>query len=222
MPALTSYSNLAEPRKLSVAETALTALLDEPDIVAAMTKRKYDAKKVGAGRKLMDAAAGTLDVQSGSAGDRIAATDEQMDRLADAQALYASLAGTARAVFGDEPEAMTALGLTGTHRKTYEARLGRMRAFTVEARKPARLARFEEETDDVDATDFDALDAALAAAGAEISEQDRSTARAKGATGSREAAFAALTKWMLKMHGHARVVLRGRPDLLEMLGIPRR
>lgn len=222
MPALDYYTNLAEPRQLSVAKTALTALVDEPDIVEAMLARNYDAKKVGEGRARMAAAAGTIDAQSGRTGDRISATGKQRDRLGGAQALYSALAGTARAIFGDEPEAMTALGLTGSHRKTYEARLARMREFTVEARKPDRLARFTEETTDVDETDFDALDAALAAAGTQISAQDGSTYRAKGSTDSRDAAFQALEKWMLKMHGHARVVLKGRPDLLEMLGIPRR
>lgn len=222
MPALTHYSNLADPRQLSVAETALTALLTEPDVVAAMLPRKYDAKRVGQGRALLEAAGGTADVQSGRTGDRSLATARQGSGMGEAEGLYRALAGTARAVFRDDPEALRALGLTGSHRKTFEARLARMREFTVEARKPERLAGFTEETDDVDETDFDALDAALAVAGKQISAQDGATYRAKGSTDSREAAFGALEKWMLKMHGHARVVLKGRPDLLEMLGIPRR
>ena len=222
MPALTHFVNLPDTRQLSLTETALTALLNEPDVAGAMVARKYDAKKVAQGRALMEAAAATLDVQTGRVGDRSLATGAQAGRMRDAQALYRALAGTAKAIFRDDAEALRALGLTGEHRKTHEARLERMRGFTVEARKPERLARFTEETTDVDETDFDALDAAIAAAGKEVSAQDGSVARAKGSTDARAAAFSALEKWMLKMHGHARVVLRERPDLLEMLGIPRR
>ena len=214
--------NLADSRQLAVTETALTALLSEPDVVEAMLARTYDSKKVGEGRALMEAAAATLDVQTGRAGDRSLETETQAGRMREAQALWRALSGTARAVFRDDAEALRALGLTGTHRQTFEARLERMRGFTVEAQKPERLARFTEETRDVDETDFDALDAAIGAAGSQISVQDGSAARAKGSTDAREAAFSALEKWMLKMHGHARVVLRERPDLLEMLGIPRR
>ena len=222
MPSLTHFTSLANDRQLSVAETALTALVENPEIAAAMQARNYDANKVGDGRARMEAAAATVDVQSGSGGDRNAATGAQAGLLRDAQALYRALAGTAKAIFRDEPEALRSLGLTGSHRRTYEGRIARMRLFTVEARKPERLARFAEETRDVDVTDLDALDAALVAASAQISVQDGQTVRAKGATDGREAAFGALEKWMLKMQGHARVVLRERPDLLEMLGIPRR
>ncbi|HEX9952424.1 MAG TPA: hypothetical protein VGB53_11690 [Rubricoccaceae bacterium] len=222
MPSLDYYTNLPNDRQLSVAERALTALLEEPEIAEAMLARNYDSKKVGEGRKLMEAAAGTVDVQTERAGDRSAATGTQAGRMREAQAMWRALSGTARAIFRDDAEALRALGLSGKHRGTYEARLARMRGFTVEARKPARLARFTEETRDVDETDFDALDAAIVAAGKQIVVQDGSEIRAEGSTDVREAAFSALEKWMLKMQGHARVVLRDRPDLLEMLGIPGR
>ena len=222
MPDLTHYTKLPDGRQLSVAERALTALLSEPDIVEAMLARTYDSKKVGEGRALVEAAKATVDVQTGRAGDRSLATGTQSERMRDAQAHWRALSGTARAIFRDDAEALRALGLTGKHRGTYEAKLARMQAFAVEARKPERLARFTEETRDVDETDLDALEAAVVAAGKQVSVQDGSEVRAKGSTDVRAAAFSALEKWMLKMHGHARVVLRERPDLLEMLGIPRR
>lgn len=52
-----------------------------------------------------------------------------------------------------------------------------------------------------------------------MSAQDRLSSRSQDASEGRAAAFRALRKWMMVMHGHARVVPKGRPQLLEMLGI---
>ncbi len=59
---------------------------------------------------------------SGCEGDRSLAKARQESESGEAAELYRPLAGTARAIFRDEPEALRALGLTGAHRKTYEAR----------------------------------------------------------------------------------------------------
>ncbi|HEX9952305.1 MAG TPA: hypothetical protein VGB53_11090 [Rubricoccaceae bacterium] len=221
MPAR-NYAQLPDADKLHKAATALDALLDEPEIAGAMTPRKYTKSgKVAEGRALLAAALAALEVQTEETGDKVLATDVQTDELGEAHGLYAALAGTARAVYMDDRAARVALGLTGTHDKSYVGRVRRMRDFVIEARKPHHLARFADESD-VDAEELDTLEAALDEASARISGQDVSAIRAKGSTDGREAALAALVKWMLKMHGHARVVLKGRPDLLEMLGIPRR
>jgi hypothetical protein len=217
-----NYAQLPDAEKIQKAQTALEALENEPEVAEAMEPRKYtEAQKVGEGRALLEAALGSVGGQTEEAGDRLSATADQRDLLADAHALYAPLAGTARAVFRDERDVLTALGLTGKHDKSYAGRIGRMRGFITEARKADRLARFADESE-VDAGELDELEAALASAEKGMTTQDRKASRSQHATGSREAAFAALTKWMLKMQGHARVVLRGKPQLLEMLGIPRR
>lgn len=221
MPAR-NYAQLSAADKLQRASEALDALVDEPDVAAAMGPRKYTkGEKVAEGRALLAAAVAAMEVQTKERGDKVLATDVQTDELAEAHGLYAALAGTARAVYMDDRAARVALGLTGTHDKSYVGRVRRMRDFVTEARKPHHLARFADESD-VDAEELDALAAALDAAERRVSAQDREATQARGATDGREAALRALTKWMLKMHGHARVVLKGRPDLLEMLGIARR
>ena len=217
------YSSLRASDQIQKATTALEALEHEPEIVAAMTPRKYTApQRIAEGRALLDAVRDVVEDRTERVGDRLSATAAQNDRLAGARAVYAPLAGTARAVFQDERDVLVALGLKGKHLNSYAARIERYRAFAVEARKPARLARFAEETDDIDATDFDELEAAIDAAEAGLSEQDRKASRSQDASEGRRAAFKALEKWMLRMQGHARVVLRGRPQLLEMLGVPPR
>lgn len=215
------YSSLPYADQIQKATTALAALESEPEIVAAMAARKYVAgeKKMTEGHALLQAARAYTDDQTEDEGDRLSATRAQNDRLADARAIWAPLAATARVLFRDDPDVLAALRLKGRHSNAYAARIERYRAFAVEARKPERLDRFTEETDDIDATDFDELEAALVTAEAGMTAQDRTEARSEDASEARRKAFKALEKWMLTMQGHARVVLRKRPQLLEMLGV---
>ncbi|HEX8385098.1 MAG TPA: hypothetical protein VF576_02885 [Rubricoccaceae bacterium] len=217
-----NYAQLRDAQKIQKAQTAFDALENEPEVVEAMAPRKYTKdKKVAEGRALLQAVQDAVGGQTEETGDRLSATAGQRDLLGAAHDLYAALAGTARAVYREEREDRVALGLTGTHDMSYAGRIQRMRDFITEARKPERLARFEDESE-LGAAALDELEGALDTAEKGMSSQDRTASRSQHATGSREAAFAALTKWMLKMQGHARVVLRGKPQLLEMLGIPRR
>lgn len=218
------YTSLRESDQIQKATTALEALETEPEIVAAMTQRKYEASgtKMTEGHALLQAVRDVVKEQTEDTGDKLSATQAQNDKLAGAWAVYAPLAATARAVFRDDPDVLTALGLKGKHKKSYAARIERYRSFAVEARKPERLARFAEETNDVDVTDFDELDAALDTAVAGMTAQDLTEARSEDASERRRKAFKALAKWMLTMQGHARVVLRDKPQLLEMLGVPPR
>jgi hypothetical protein len=82
------------------------------------------------------------------------------------------------------------------------------------------LVAFTDE--DVDVREFDDLRTAIDAAETEITQQDRLDARSQHTTKGREAAADALVDWMVEMQGHARILLRGKAQLLEMLGIPRR
>ena len=187
-----------------------------------MGPRKYTAsKKVAEGEALLAAARLTVEVQTGETGGRLSATRAQRNRLGGVQDLYRPLAATANVVFADDREVRTALGLTGAHGKSYGERLDRMRGFAVEMSKPERLGRM---TDDAGTTAKEIADlvAELDAAEQTMTAQDRLASRTQHASAGRAAAFRTLRKWMLTMHGHARVVLKGKPQLLEMLGIPRR
>lgn len=215
------FANLSDADKLLTAEGALVALETEPEIIEAMTKAKYtpDGKLVQ-GRALLLAARQAMEAQSERVGERLEQTVEQKDALADAQAQYSLLAGLARAVFRKRREVLTALGLTGEHGDSYGERIARMRLFTREARHADRLPELV--ADGLDVRELDELDEAVDTAEREIVAQDRLEARAEHSTEGREGAFAALVDWVLTMHGHARVRLRKKAQLLEMLGIPRR
>lgn len=217
-----SFPSLRASDKLVRAAGALDALVSDPTIAAAMGPRHYtEAEKVGEGRALLDALRAEMADQDAAAGDRLSATAAQRDALRDAQDLYKPLAETARVVFADDPEVLTALGLRGTFKQSYAARLERMRLFAGEARKTSRMDRLAADTE-ITPADLDALEAAADAAEARMTGQDAHAALSGQASDERGAAEKALDRWMLTMQGHARVVLRGTPALLERLGVPRR
>lgn len=217
-----SFPSLRTSDKVVKAKGALDALVTNADIVAAMAPRHYtEGEKVKEGRALLQAVRDEMEDQDEEIGDKLSATAGQNDGLADVQAGYKPFAETARVVFEDEEDVLTALGLRGEHKKSYAARLERMRQFVAEARKPARLARIESETE-YTAKDLDALEAAIDAGEAGLTTQDEHEALAEQSTDERTVAVKALDKWMLTMQGHARVRLRGKRQLLEMLGVPRR
>lgn len=217
-----SFPNLRTSDKIVKAAGALDALDAQPEIVAAMAPRHYTPAKLNAdGRALLAAVREEIGEQDDAAGDRLSATAAQTDALEDAHELYKPFAETARVVFADDEEVLTALGLRGEFQKSYAARLERMRTFAGEARKPARLSRIEADTE-YRAKDLDALAAAADAAEARLTAQDVEGALSQQSTDERTDAVKALDKWMLKMQGHARVRLRGKRQLLEMLGVPRR
>ena len=220
-PSNRHFANLSDADKLLTAEGALVALESEPEIMEAMTKPKYTPdQKLAVGRGLLQSAHEAMGAQSGRVGERLEQTAEQRDALAAAQGIFSLLAGTARAVFRKRPEVLTALGLTGEHGNSYGERIERMRLFAREARHADRLPELVDVG--LDVREIDELEEAVDTAEREIGAQDRLDARAQHSTEGREGAFAALVDWMLEMHGHARVRLRGKPQLLEMLGIPRR
>lgn len=215
------FSNLSDADTLVAAQTALAGLADEPEIAEAMSARGYTTGgRLPVGHALPAAAQTAVGAQTEHAGDRLAQTDEQADALATAQGLYAYLAESARVAYAGDRASLVALGLTGEHGKSYAERLARMRAFVVEARKDERDAALAE----VEVTDdaLDALAVAVEAAALDLSVQDTSQARSENATAVKAAAFAGLAEWMVAMHTSARIKLKGKRQLQQMLGIPRR
>ena len=200
------------------AKTAMDALEGEPEISEPMGLRGYTkGGLITVGRALLQAVRDSVDEQTERVGDRLEATDDQGDALEASHGLYAYLSESARTVYRTDDAALTALGLTGEHANSYAARIARMRGFVAEARKGERGTALK--AGEVTAEALDALEVSVDAAEGRLSMQDRHAGRSKGATAVRQAAFAGLTDWMLTMHGHARVKLRGREELLDMLGV---
>ena len=212
-----AYARRSQSDRLKAVESALHALATDADIQAAMTPPGYGAAGIADGQALYDAVRTAGKKQGASRSARLGLTATQ-DAAADAaEALYRPLAERAHVLFKKRPDDLTALGLTGEHGNSLAERLDRMRDFARTAREPGRIEAFN--TVGVDAKAFDALDDALDAAGTQATTQDLGAGVSQDTSGTKKAAFALLDDWMATMHGHARIDLASRPDLMEPLGL---
>lgn len=177
----------------------------------------YDSKGIAEGQALYAAVSATGKTQTSTTSGRLNQTAAQDKAVAAAETLYRPLAARAHVLFKERPDDLTALGLTGEHGNSLPERIDRMRKFAQTAREPGRIEAFEKVR--IKAEAFADLDAALDAASTSATDQDRRSGTAQDATGTKKAAFAALDKWMGTMHGHARISLADRPQLLEPLGL---
>lgn len=216
-PRSTDYGSLARADKLILVDGALKALAENPDIRAAMEPRGYDARGRAEGQALADAVRDSTRDQGGTRTTRLRQTATQDRGVEAAETLYRPLAATAHVVFEGQPEVLTALGLSGEHSNARAARLARMRAFATEAAAPAQIEAFTRVGIPKEA--FADLLAAVEAATDDVEDQDADAAVSQDATAERVGDFDALDAWVKTMHGHARIVLAGRPQLLEALGI---
>ena len=214
-----SFPSLRASDKVVKAAGALKALNTNADIMEAMVPRHYTATELNAeGEAILQTFRDEMKDQDGAEGDRLSATRTQTDGLRDAHDLYKPLAATARVVFADDPEVLTALGLRGTFKQSYGARLERMRLFVSEAGKASRMDRLAAATE-YRQKHLDALEAAVDEAETRMTGQDASEALSDQSTDERGDAEKALDRWMLTMQGHGRIVLRDKPALLAMLGV---
>ena len=211
------YARRSQSDRLKNVESALSALASDPDTSAAMTPRGYDAAGVADGQGLYEAVRATGKTQVSARSRRLNQTAAQTTAVEAAARLYRPLAATAEVLFKSRPDELAALGLTGEHGGSLAERLDRMRDFSRTAREASRVEAFTKIN--VPVKDFEALDAAIATASESATAQDGRAGTAQDTSAAKKKAFADRDGWMGTMHGHARVVLADRPQLLEPLGI---
>ena len=216
-PRRTDYASQSQSDRLQIAQTALTALADDPDIAAAMGPRGYTADGIAEGQALHDAVRETGTAQRAARNRRLNQTATQDAAVEAADARYRPLADTAAVLFKNRRDDLVALGLTGEHGNSLPERLDRMRDFSRTAREAGRIEAFARIDGLV--AEFDALDAAVEAAAAHAGAQDAESSTAQDTSEAKQDDFTDLDEWMETMHGHARIVLKSRPQLLEKLGV---
>ncbi len=211
------YARRSQSDRLQDAQTALTALATDADIAAAMGPRGYGAAGIAEGQALHAAVRKAGTQQATARARRLDQTATQDAAVDAAEALYRPLAETATVIFKKRRDDLVALGLTGEHGGSLPERLDRMRNFTLVAREKGRVEAFAKIDGLVE--QFDALDAAVEAAAVQAGQQDDDSSTAQDASEGKKGGFEGLDEWMETMHGHARIVLANRPQLLEKLGI---
>ena len=216
-PRRRSYLNRSRADRLRLAADALRALETHPEIGPALAPAGYDRPAIAEGRALLDAATAATRGQGRTRAVRITLTAGQAAARTAADALYKPLAARARVVFRDRPDVLASLGLDRRTPTALGARLQHQRHFSAEARRDDIAAALAARN--APAARFDALDSALDTLAAQAEQQDIGTADAQHGTHRGKAAFAALDKWVTTLHGHARIELEDRPQLLEALGL---
>ena len=204
--------------RLNAAQLALNNTLAVTEIQEAVGKYGYNRTKVEGGQALYKEALAAVEVRDEAAGAQQAATDKANAARTSAREVYQALAKVARAIFAKDRAKLTSLGLTGRMPAAAGEFLGTAYALFDNAVRVADVrtalseygydeARLQEERAKMEAYDLanQAQEAALGAA--------------QQATRDQDAALKALDEWVAQFLKIARVALRGKPELLEQLGI---
>ena len=203
---------------LDQAAVLINNTLDIPEILTLMTGYGYGVPRMLEGRNLLVQAAAVVKARSAAAGAQLDATRQTRKAEQAARDAYQSLAKVVRAVFVRDRAQRVTLGIDGPAPKTIPAFLAA--AYTLfdniagnEAIK-ATLAgygyddlRLQHERAKIAV--YDALHQANEAA----------KGSAQQATQEQDALVAELADWLAQFIKIARVALRGKPQLLEKLGI---
>src|SRR5262249_24240580 len=153
----------------------------------------------------------------GAYGDLQTANDAYATALALAQESYMRCVKVARVALEEERGALQKLSLGGERKRQQAGRLAQAQLFYANAlpdrsiREKLAALRTTEAMLEVGQRQLDGV------AEADAARRQRQGA-ARDATRAREAALAALAAWMRDFMQIARVALRGRPQLLQMLG----
>ena len=213
-----NYAELPLAQRLEKAHGALLALAEDPDLAAAMEPYGYgpESARVAAGQAAYDAAAAAFANRDAARGEQREATEAFGLAYRTAHAEYQRIGGVARVAFADAPATLDALGLPG-YPTRYADRLQRFRQLSAAAREPGRLAALS--AYGVTAPTLDAFDALVGPFDDALHEAGHTRSDAQDATDAKGGAMDALDTWVGRMHGIARVALKGRPQLLEKLGL---
>lgn len=210
-----SPTSIAE--RLNAAKLAIANSLADGEIQSLVANYGYPAAKLNEGDALFQAAQAAVNAQKSAEGAQKQSTQELKTAEKEARGAYQSLAKVSRAIFkGDKPR-LTALGLGGREAKDIAGFLASASALFENAAAAGTLAeygydggRLESERGKVGA--FDAAN----------QRQESAKGAAQQAARDQDAAMRALDAWRAQYLKIARVALRGKPQLLEKIGVKAR
>ena len=214
MPA---YLTQPIPDRLAAVDLAVRNALAEPDLLAALTPWSYDAVKLGAGQALHDAALALHLDADRERGEAVSATAALHDARDAAHTTYMQHVKVARVALTD-PGLQRDLGLDGPREKALLGWLDQARNFYRSAlAKPdvvTALTPFGMDAITLQAG-ADAVDAVYTVRNAREDE----SGEAQTSTEQRDAALAAMDRWMGDFLRVARVAFEDEPQQLERLGV---
>jgi hypothetical protein len=207
-----SPSSIAE--RLNTAKLAIQNSLADTEIQTLVAGYGYPATRLNEGKTLYDAALLAVSAHKSAEGSQKQTTQDLEKAENSARDAYQALAQVARAVFKEDRARLTALGLQGSAPESTAGFLAAAAALFDNAGSAPTLAS------------HGYVAARLTSERAKIAAFDLANQKqeaAKGATqqASREqlAALTTLDAWRAQYIKIARVALRGKPQLLEKIGV---
>ena len=211
------FSNQSIDSKLAAAQLALANAAQNTEIGALLTGFGYDAARVAVGQALYETALSAQVAQKQEYGEQYAATYEFDAAWKTANQTYTQLVKIARVAFKGNPNAATALGISGKRKPSYSGWLDQAQQFYLSALEnpdfQAALAQFGVTLEKLQAGKF-LVEAVTAAK----QSKEIETGEAQQATKIRDAALDGLDDWMSDFVAIARIALAGT-QLSEALGI---
>lgn len=203
--------------RLNAARVALANSRADGEIQSLVAAYGYPAERLAEGEALLSAAQRASEAKQAAEGAQQQATQEVLLAAGQARDAYQALAKVTRAVFKADKPLLTALGLGGPAPKDTAGFIAAAQTLFENAASAPRLAEFG----------YDA--ARLADERTRVSAFDTANQRQEAAKGSaqqatrdQESALRSLDAWTAQYLKIARVALRGKPQLLEKIGIPAR
>ncbi len=205
-------------QQLNLANIAIKNALTDPSLAAALADFGYTAARLRQGGMLHEQALALYQRQKNAYGDVQTANDAYAAAQAQAQETYMRYVKIARIALEHDRGAMHKLSLAGQRKRLQAGQLAQAQQFYANALYDTvilgKLAAF-------------AITPMMLAAGQQqieaVAESDVVRRKCQGAardtTSARDAALVALAGWMRDLMQIARVALKNRPQLLEMMGM---
>jgi hypothetical protein len=212
-----TFTKKSIEQQLATANIAIGNALTEPSLATALAGFGYNTERLRQGGALHEKALSLYQRQKGAYGDSQTASDAYAAALALARATYMRHVKVARVALEGERGSLQKLGLAGARKEAQAAQLAQAQQFYANALFDTailgKLSAFGI-TKEMLAAGQRQLDAVAQSDSARRQRQGA----ARDAKRARDVALAALAGWMRDFMQVARVALRDRPQLLEMLG----
>lgn len=210
-----SKTSIAE--RLNAARVAISNSLGDAEIASLAANFGYSAEKLNEGYALYEAAVAASNAADATAGGQETATEEALKAQTAAQAAYQDLAKVARAVFKNEESRLTSLGLKGSMPRTTAGFLAAAETLFENAASAPSIAEYGYSPEKLESEL-----AKVRAYGEADQRQEAAKGEAQNASASKLSALQSLDEWLAQYLKIARVALRGKPQLLEKLGVTAR
>lgn len=205
-------------KQLAEAHVVITNVRASAELQAALAAFGYTPERIAQAEQLRDAARAHYQQKIAAYGGLRSAADALNDTEKQAQTVYKRHVKIARVALEDDRGALQALQVLGPRKTTLAGWLAQAQQFYCVALNDSaiqtKLADFSL-TRTILQQGADQIEAVATRHASSL--QQRSTAQ--NATSTRNSSLAELSTWMRDFKTVARVALRGRPQLLEQIGV---